>query len=363
MNKKIKEDVMTFHPGYYISEIIEDMDITQEEFAVRLGTTPKTISKLVNCETGISKDLAMKLSNMLNTSSDVWLNLQKQYDVQMIEKKRIEELSSQIEVVREIDYSFFVRNNLLPSTRDAIQKIQNLCSFLSISSLNILTEEQYNLSFRNGIKTLQKKNILSSNVWVETATKIGRKYDAEIFDEKKLREAVNGIVELTNKPLNETIDYIKEELLNCGVVLVMIPYLKNSGLHGFVKWFNKDKVLVAISDRRKYTDTFWFTFFHEIGHVFQRNIRDISYTWESDIIDELENDANEYAQNMLIPYEKYQMFIDRNKFTLSSVLAFSTEINRDPGIIVGRLQNDEKIKHSQHNKLKLKIPNECFLCK
>lgn len=363
MNRNNKEVVMAFHPGYYISEIIDDMDITQEEFAVRLGTTPKTISKLVNCEAGISKDLAMKLSNMLNTSSDVWLNLQKQYDVQMIEKKRIEELSSQIELVREIDYTFFVKNNLLPSTRDAIQKIQNLCSFLSVANLNIFTEEQYNLSFRNGIKTLQKKNILSSNVWVETATKIGRNYDAQKFDEKKLCETVNTIVELTNKPLSETIDHIKKELLDCGVVLVMIPYLKNSGLHGFVKWFNKDKVLVAISDRRKYNDTFWFTFFHEMGHVFQRNIKDISYTWESDSIDELENDADEYAQNMLIPNEEYQMFIKQNKFTSSSILTFSAQINRAPGIIVGRLQNDEIIKHSQHNKLKLRIPDECFLCK
>ena len=138
MNRNNKQVVMAFHPGYYISEIIDDMDITQEEFAVRLGTTPKTISKLVNCEAGISKDLAMKLSNMLNTSSDVWLNLQKQYDVQMIEKKRIEELSSQIELVREIDYTFFVKNNLLPSTRDAIQKIQNLCSFLSVAIVSKL---------------------------------------------------------------------------------------------------------------------------------------------------------------------------------------------------------------------------------
>ena len=48
MSKKINTDVVSFHPGYYISEIIDDMDITQEEFAVRLGTSAKTISKLIN---------------------------------------------------------------------------------------------------------------------------------------------------------------------------------------------------------------------------------------------------------------------------------------------------------------------------
>ena len=39
---------ITFHPGYYIEEIIEDMGLTQQEFAQRLDTTPKNISKLVN---------------------------------------------------------------------------------------------------------------------------------------------------------------------------------------------------------------------------------------------------------------------------------------------------------------------------
>ena len=72
-------DNNSFHPGYYISEIIEDLGITQDEFAVRLGTTPETISKVVKGEANISEDLALRLSKMLNTSPDVWLNLQKKY--------------------------------------------------------------------------------------------------------------------------------------------------------------------------------------------------------------------------------------------------------------------------------------------
>ena len=40
-------DIMAFHPGYYVAEIVEDMGITQDEFATRLGTTGKTLSKLI----------------------------------------------------------------------------------------------------------------------------------------------------------------------------------------------------------------------------------------------------------------------------------------------------------------------------
>ena len=41
-------DIMAFHPGYYVAEIVEDMGITQDEFATRLGTTGKTLSKLIS---------------------------------------------------------------------------------------------------------------------------------------------------------------------------------------------------------------------------------------------------------------------------------------------------------------------------
>ena len=62
------------------------MGITQEEFAIRLETTPKTISKLVNGETGISNDLALKLASLLNSSPEMWLNLQKSYDAKYLFK-------------------------------------------------------------------------------------------------------------------------------------------------------------------------------------------------------------------------------------------------------------------------------------
>ena len=68
-------DIVAFHPGYYIADIIEDMGISQVEFAARMGTTAKTLNQLVNGQANISNDLANKLSVMMGTSAEVWLNL------------------------------------------------------------------------------------------------------------------------------------------------------------------------------------------------------------------------------------------------------------------------------------------------
>ena len=69
-------DTIAFHPGYYIKEIVEESGLTQEDFAKRLDTTPKNLSLLIRGEQSLSIDIAMKLSRMLGTSVNYWLNLQ-----------------------------------------------------------------------------------------------------------------------------------------------------------------------------------------------------------------------------------------------------------------------------------------------
>lgn len=73
-------DSIAFHPGYYIQEIVEESGLTQADFAKRLDTTPKNLSLLIRGEQSLSNDIAMKLSRMLGTSEQYWLNLQSAYD-------------------------------------------------------------------------------------------------------------------------------------------------------------------------------------------------------------------------------------------------------------------------------------------
>ena len=84
-NEVIYEDLIAFHPGSYVEDIVDDLNITQTEFAERLGTSPKSISKIINGEEGISKDMANKLSKLTGISNKTWLNLQTEYDLKVME--------------------------------------------------------------------------------------------------------------------------------------------------------------------------------------------------------------------------------------------------------------------------------------
>lgn len=85
INEVMYRDLIAFHPGSYVEEIVEDLNITQKEFAHRLGTSAKTVSKLINGEESISKDIANKLSKLTGISIETWLNLQNSYDIKLIE--------------------------------------------------------------------------------------------------------------------------------------------------------------------------------------------------------------------------------------------------------------------------------------
>ena len=58
---------------------------------------------------------------------------------------------------------------------------------------------------------------------------------------------------------------------------------------------------------------------------------------------EKEEAADKFAENSLIPGEQYQKFVERARFDLQSIKDFANSINRDPGIVLGRLQNDKKV--------------------
>lgn len=97
-------DLHAFHPGYYVEEIIEEMAISQAEFAKRMGTSTKTVSQLVSGKIRLTDDLAQKLASMMGMNVDTWLNLQKEYDLRILEIESQKRLDAQAEIVKLLYY-------------------------------------------------------------------------------------------------------------------------------------------------------------------------------------------------------------------------------------------------------------------
>lgn len=73
------------HPGETLAEVIEDREMTQRELAVRTGMTEKHISTVIHGQKGISAAFARKLENALGIEASFWVNLQANYDRELLE--------------------------------------------------------------------------------------------------------------------------------------------------------------------------------------------------------------------------------------------------------------------------------------
>src|SRR6056297_2347801 len=104
MSKKEFDNIIAFHPGYYLESLREQMEITQLELSKRLDTTAKTISKLINGKISLSEEMAINLSKMFGTSVELWLNLQKTYDKKKLEIDKAIQLDKEISIAKEINY-------------------------------------------------------------------------------------------------------------------------------------------------------------------------------------------------------------------------------------------------------------------
>ena len=70
------------HPGEILKTLfMAPLSIGVKQMAQDLDVTPKTISALVNGHQGISIEMALRLAKAFSTSSDVWINMQKDYDL------------------------------------------------------------------------------------------------------------------------------------------------------------------------------------------------------------------------------------------------------------------------------------------
>lgn len=329
-------DRIAFHPGYYIKEIIEESGLTQEDFAKRLNTTPKNLSILIRGEQSLSIDIATKLSRMLGTTVAYWLNLQQAYDTMVAEFISDEELVKEREVFQFIDYKYFRDNFSLPNlARNIDEQIKKVREFLRVSSLNVLKENNLAVSFRSYSENLSESNIIKANTMVQIAINKVLQTETPKYNKKRFEQAVEYCLTQTTNH-SGFLPLIKKELYEAGVVLVVLPNLEGSGINGATKRVD-GRILLMVNDRRKYADTFWFTLFHEIGHIMHG---DYGITFK-DNKNENECEANFYAQRKLIPQDKYEDFINKHPFFDEVIIRhFADEINRDPGIVLGRLQND-----------------------
>lgn len=86
----------SLHPGQILADELEELEISPTELSRRIDVPPNRISQIINGKRDISADTALRLGQFLGTGPEVWMNLQKAYDLDKARAK----LGSKLDQIR-----------------------------------------------------------------------------------------------------------------------------------------------------------------------------------------------------------------------------------------------------------------------
>lgn len=358
MNIMIKKMRPVSHPGEYIKDAIDELGISQSEFAYRTGLSIKNISTLINGESNITFEVATKLSAFFGNSVEGWMNLQIKYDLYLNEAKKEEAYQKDWKIAQLFDKEFFDVYFELPiSAKHKEETIDELRSLLRVSSLQNLKEpDMFAFCKTSVMKDLDEKTIILRNAWISIAENTARSLSCSSFNKELILNNQKYLRFLTLKSPREFYYELSKFLSDAGIKLVILPYLRGSNVSGVTKWISSENcVLVAVNDCGKDADRIWFTIFHELGHAIKNHKRHMTISYsKNNIEDEEENAANEFAKNLLINKSDYLAFISRGKFDKASIQKFAKEQGVADFIVLGRLQKEKYVPWDKYQDMKRK---------
>ena len=81
-----KNGLAAVHPGEYLRELLEELELSQSAFARNVGVSTMRISHIVNGKRPVTAEMALLFGKAFGQTPQYWLNLQTDYDLKTAEK-------------------------------------------------------------------------------------------------------------------------------------------------------------------------------------------------------------------------------------------------------------------------------------
>lgn len=322
-------------------ELRTSVGLSQRGLAEKIGTTASVICRLEDSDyEGHSLSMLRKIAGALG----------KEIKIEFLPDSSSQS-GDEDSVYAAFPYRKLAEMELVKATRKKSEKIEQLRVFHQVSNLCEvgLPSGVHGRIGRGGVFSpislaswLRAGELLADNISVETRS------DRLSIDQLSSLRSLCG-------DSQGVLEKLRDLCASVGLAFVLVPYFPKSRVNGALRRIDADKVLIQVSDRYKWSDVFWFSFFHEVAHL---QLHD----YEGDFIDlegqqrtELEEEADNWAAELLIPSDRYSDFINSYRITRANIVDFASELNVSPGIAVGRLQHDKALNKNQYNSLRRKL--------
>jgi len=340
---------IVFHPAKTLNEKLMEMGMSKKEFALRTGKPEKTIIAVLKEESSLTPEMAILFENVTQIPAQFWINKQARYNEYIARKKHEEAITEASEWALQFPYAEMAKLNWVVSTRNAVEKTINLMNYFGIASHQawekLYVETELKAAAYTSLKQSHQPHAISA--WLRQGELQAKNIDAPVFDSKKLKSNIPAMRKLM---VEQPVDFFKQLQALClqaGVVLLFTPKLPKVPLSGSTRWLNNTP-LIQLTARYKKNDSFWFTFFHELGHIILHgkkyiSLENVDFAAADPVKEE---EAHQFAISQSFTKEQEQEVLQKRTITEQDIINYAKKLDTHPAMIIGRLQHDGYIHYS-----------------
>lgn len=345
----------TFPPGEFLREELEARGWTQSDFAEILGRPIQLVNEIVLGKRAISPETAQGLADALGTSPQLWLNLESAYQLSRL-KSEDNSVARRARLYEKAPVKEMVRRQWIEQSNNVDVLEKRVMQFYELASLD-RAPQFWPFAARASTPTAEPS--AAHWAWLFRAKYLAKAVQAIKFTDTRFEQGIERLKALLPNP--EEIRHVPKILSESGIRFLIVESLSNTRIDGACFWLNPSSPVVVLSLRYDRIDGFWFTLFHELGHVLHRHGLTTYASVDANLVGNgaqafedksaIEQMVDKFAVEQLVPKTTLDYFIARVKplYYKTKISDFARHNGVHPGIVVGQLQFRKEIPYS-HNR-------------
>jgi len=339
-------------PGETLREALEALGMTQADLARRTGLSAKHINQIIQGSASISPDTALALEHVVGVPARLWNALEANYQSQRLRQRNRTVSEEDAAWLRRLPIKELVARGFLRATTDLADRRDQMFAFFGVASREAWEAVWVtpDAAFRRS--PAFEADPMATAAWLRIGELEAASTRVAEFERARFAAALLEVRSLMVRPPNVFEPAMKSLLADSGVALVIVGEVKGCRANGAARWLSPTRALIQLSVRYKWEDVFWFSFFHEAGHLLLHGKRSVfidnSRSGTPD-----EEEANAFAAQLLIPSE-FERELLRIR-DLPGAVALAGKLGVPPGIVIGRLQREGLLSYAVGNGFRRKF--------
>lgn len=346
INKYFPESVT--HPREFLLEALEERKLGAKEFAIKTGKPEKTISAVLSGDSSITYDMAILFEQVLQIPAHFWIEAQRNFDEYQARVNYQGTIHDAIDWAKEAPYAEMANLGWVEKTRKPEVKVINLFEYFGVASQKGWEDYYYNqkskVAFRISLR--DNKNAIAIAAWLRQGEIQASKHLVPDYNKSTFKEVLPEIKQIMAEQPQDFFSQLQQLCAMAGVIVVHTPCLPKTAIHGSTRWINNTP-LIQLSGRWRRNDVFWFTFFHEVGHILLHgkkyiSMENIDYEGENE---QYENEADIFASDWILTKDEENEICSSPELNDKVISDFSKKFSTHPASIIGRLHHKKVISY------------------